>query len=87
MYFDLHWNEITPWKSEFALNPKLSIPISALVIGFEIYSDPESKVQPIFTSLVCNVWYCEMVVNGAWLVFGAIVVSICFSVSQCSDFQ
>lgn len=56
-------------KVNFALNPKLSIPISALVIGSETYSDPESKVQPIFTSLVCSVWDCEMVINDAWLVF------------------
>lgn len=74
----------------FALNPKLSIPSSGLVIGFEtLYSEPECELQPIFAAVVCGV--CGMRVKWQLMVcslpFGVIVVSVCFHDFQCSDFQ
>lgn len=80
--------KFTQGKVHFALNPKLSIPSSGLVIGFEtLYSELECELQAIFTSVVCGAWdVCEMVMMLS-LTFGVIVVSVCFNDFQCSGFQ
>lgn len=58
-------------KVHFALNPKLSIPSSGLVIGFEtLHSELEYELQAIFTSVVWSEWdACEMAINDAQLAF------------------
>ena len=57
-------------KLHFALNPKLSIPSSGLVIGLETYSELECELKPIFTSVVWEVWdVCQMAINDAQCAF------------------
>ena len=58
-------------KVHFGLNPKLSIPSSGLVIGYEtLYSELACQLQPFFTSVVWGVWdVCEIAINDAQLAF------------------